>query len=196
MFYKGFVPTRKATAKDLAADDAAYVNELNALKGSLRKDFDDAFGTDALEKYYMGSTKVPKYGEDELPMMKNGKPWLISKPFNPHFSHEQLADELGIKFGPLHANHLWDLYRSVSLYLKTQNPIYNDIAEDLFEEFKIAAKANRLDDFSKDLTEEDFEQVSEAIRFAANTMIEHCQPLSLRLSNLVDVNDPGPEAPN
>jgi len=149
---------------------------LNLIKGTLKQDFETAFGPDTLFKYYYGKVKKQKYDQNNKPMRKGDKPWLETKNFDPHFAHETLADKFGIKLGPLHIPILQPYFMAVALHKKTGNDLYRKFSEDMFEDFEVAAQASRLDGYDE-LTSENFNAIREAVDSTTDIMIERTSPI-------------------
>ena len=153
---------------------AQEVAELNKLKGTLKQSFEQAFGSDAFKNYYLGQIKVQKYDENDRPVTKGEIPWLESRAFNPHFRHETLADDLGLNFLPLHPI-LQEYFMAVAMQQDTNNPLYANIADDLFTDFKNAARQQ-----NPNLTTAELDRVKAEIAWTADVMIEHTLPPQLR----------------
>lgn len=174
-----FDPAHFARYIPVHSDEYKYARNLNALKGRLKKNFAEAFGKEALENYYTGKTRVQKYNAEDKAQEKMGKPWLLSKPFNPHFPHEEFAELLGVKFVNLHGT-LQSYFMAVAMHEHTGNTLYSDLAEDLFTDFEVAAHQNRLPGVKR-ISQRKFKEVRTEIARSVDVMIEHTLPPRYRL---------------
>jgi len=157
------------------------VSKFNTASKSLRTEFDEHFGGQALRQYYLGKTKQAIYGPNDEPLLEtDGSQKTKTKNFGVHFNHENLADELGIKFGLLHGI-LQNYFMATSLYLKTKDLTYQGIADDAFEDFKEGVKSNMMDNHDYP-SEDDFSKIYKSVNFVADIMIQHTLSTNNRLA--------------
>ena len=189
MFEKNFLD---AASKEAAAP--AVVETLNELKTTLKEDFEQEFGPNALTMYYLGKIKRPVYDEDDKIVRKSdGTKKLATKDFGMHFPHEILADELGINFLKMHTTILQPYFMAVAMHEFTGNNDYDMLARDLLDNVITTAKENIREGYP-DLTEMGLTRIVDAISFSVTMMIQHKKPLSLELADQMPT-DRDPEPP-
>lgn len=170
--------------------------DLSELRKNLRTDFEKNFGKNAINNYYLGSIKVPEYFKNDVVVFKNAEPLSsVRKEFGAHFPHETLADKLEVAFGGLHIPFLQPCFMAKTLHQYTGNPLYLEIAEDIFEEFKVEAELNRTAIRPK-IKQWRYDEVTAGLNYAASLVLQHKKPRSLELSETIDPmsedENPGP----